>query len=75
MAADMAVVTKTARLGQPGAEALEGFVSGESYSLVGIRQMLNNVGDEDARAMVKACEDLWAANGWDKWLYAVVLVD
>ena len=37
--------------------------------------MLNNVGDEDAGAMVKACEDLWAANGWDKWLYAVVLVD
>ena len=62
-------------MGQLGAETLEGFASGESYSLVGIRNMLNRAGGEDARAMVKACEDLWAAKGWDKWRHAVVLVD
>ena len=56
MAADMAVVTKTAEVGQLAAKALEGIVSGESYSLVGIRSILNRTGDEDARAMAKACE-------------------
>ena len=53
----------------------KGIVSGESCWLVGIRNMLNRTGDEDARAMVKACESLWEADGWDKWSHAVVLVE
>ena len=56
MAAGVADVTKTAEVGQLAAEALEGIVSGESCSLVGIRSILNRTGDEDARAMAKACE-------------------
>ena len=47
----------------------------ESYSLVGTRNMLNWMGDEEAQATVKACEGLRDANGWDKWAHAVILVD
>lgn len=75
MAADITVVTETKEVGQLGGEEFDGIVSGECYSLVSIRRLLSRHDDEDAAAVVAACEALWDARGWDKWRHAILLVD